>query len=615
MKLWGYYAFHTFINSVKKMFRSTFIIVLACIIGVMILFGVAGGVIGWAVADNMITEYAYDENGNYVGEELGKYDEDGNYIEDEDAYLYDKNGNYVGRADGEYDKYGNYIDNGGYDENGSYVGADGEYNANGERINGELTDEDKAAAYAFVEFGVEALFIIFIFIGMYGGQKNGNEMFLLADVNFLFTAPKKPQTVMVFRLSFQMLTLLLISLYMVFQIPNMMINLGLSVGAVVALLIAWAMILVWSQLISVFIYTLRSIFPKLQRLVIPLMFVIAAVFIVPGLISLVNHDNDFVYAVQHVYCAKWTWYIPFIGWLKAVVMSAIAGNAVTAAIYGVLFVVCSVIIFWAIWKVDADFYEDAMEGAKIREVKLENQKAGKSQNAGLKKNKEKKAHHEAVFKGSGASAFFTKQVYIRRRFAYGGLVTKTMLIYTATVLAVSLLFTQVIGYDGFIIPAITIMIIIYINNVGNPIAQETSKNWLFLVPDSAYRKVFYAVASVSYNTAIDILPAVIIGAVLSEDGILMVVLSYITMLSIDFMLSTTGLFLEAMLPTDSLDVVKGTIQVMLKMIILVVLVIVFAVGMILGGYILALVVNTILCLAVGIAIAIAYPAMLHNGIG
>lgn len=615
MKLWGYYAFHTFINSVKKMFRSTFIIVLACIIGVTILFGVAGGVIGWAVADNMITEYAYDENGNYVGEELGKYDEDGNYIEDEDAYLYDKNGSYVGRADGEYDKYGNYIDDGGYDEDGSYVGADGEYNANGERINGELTDEDKAAAYAFVEFGVEALFIIFIFIGMYGGQKNGNEMFLLADVNFLFTAPKKPQTVMVFRLSFQMLTLLLISLYMVFQIPNMMINLGLSVGAVVALLIAWAMILVWSQLISVFIYTLRSIFPKLQRLVIPLMFVIAAVFIVPGLISFVNHDNDFVYAVQHVYCAKWTWYIPFIGWLKAVVMSAIAGNAVTAVIYGALFVVCSVIIFWAIWKVDADFYEDAMEGAKIREVKLENQKAGKSQNAGLKKNKEKKAHHEAVLKGSGASAFFTKQVYIRRRFAYGGLVTKTMLIYTATVLAVSLLFTQVIGYDGFIIPAITIMIIIYINNVGNPIAQETSKNWLFLVPDNAYRKVFYAIASVSYNTAIDILPAVIIGAVLSDDGILMVVLSYITMLSIDFMLSTTGLFLEAMLPTDSLDTVKSTIQVMLKMIILVVLVIVFAVGMILGGYILALVVNTILCLAVGIAIAIVYPAMLHNGIG
>ena len=199
MKLWGYYAFHTFINSVKKMFRSTFVIVLASIIGVTILFGVAGGVIGWAVADNMITEYAYDENGNYVGEELGKYDEDGNYIEDEDAYLYDKNGNYVGRADGEYDKYGNYIDDGGYDENGSYVGADGEYNANGERINGELTDEDKAAAYAFVEFGVEALFIIFIFIGMYVVQKtsdcNGIQAFIPdADPAFDFALYDFPDT-------------------------------------------------------------------------------------------------------------------------------------------------------------------------------------------------------------------------------------------------------------------------------------------------------------------------------------------------------------------------------------------------------------------------------------
>lgn len=574
MKVWGYYAFHTFINSIRKMFRSTFIIVIACIIGAIALFSVAGGVIGWAVADNMVTEYVYDENGNYVGEELGKYDEDGNY---------------VGEAE-EYDENEESIDN------------------------EEMTEEDRTVTYSFVEFGVEVLFILFIFIGMYGGQKNGNELFLLADVNFLFTAPKKPQTVMIFRLSFQMLTLLLISLYMVFQIPNLIINLGLSGGAVVSLLAAWALILVWSQLISVFIYTLRSVFPKLQKLVIPFIFVIIAVFATPGLITLVNSNNDIVYTVQHVYCAKWTWYIPFLGWLKAMVMSAIAKDAMAAFIYGALFVAGSAIIFWAIWKVDADFYEDAMEGAKIRDIKLQNQKAGKRQGDGLAKKKEKKVHHEAVLKGNGASAFFAKQVYIRKRFAYLGIVTKSMLIYTFSVLAVSLLFTQVVGYNGFIVPAIAIMIIIYINNVGNPIAQETSKNWLFLVPDSAYKKVFYAIASVSYNTAVDILPAVIIGAVLSKDSVLMVILCYITMLAMDFMLSTTGLFLEAMLPTDSLDTVKSTIQVMLKMIILVVLIVVFAVGEIMGGWILALAVNTILCLVVGIAIAIVYPAMLHNGI-
>ena len=87
------------------------------------------------------------------------------------------------------------------------------------------------------------------------------------------------------------------------------------------------------------------------------------------------------------------------------------------------------------------------------------------------------------------------------------------------------------------------------------------------------------------------------------------------MLSIDFMLSTTGLFLEAMLPTDSLDTVKSTIQVMLKMTIFVILILVFAVGSIIGGWMLALIVNTLLCLVIGGAISVIYPAMLHNGIG
>lgn len=614
MKLWGYYAFHTFINSIKKMFRSTFIIVIACIIGITVLFGLAGGVIGMAIADNMIVEYAYDANGNYVGVEEGRYDEDGNYVEDVEAYIYDENGVYVGVEDGEYDKYGNYYEGGGYDKDGNYVGEEGMYNADGDRMDGEMPEEDLKVIYSFVEVGVEAVFLIFIILGLYEGQKNGNELFLLADVNLLFTAPKKPQTVMAFRLSFHMLTLFLVSLYMVFQIPNLVINVGLSWAAVISLLVAWSMVLIWSQLVSVLVYTIRSVFTMFQKLVIPFIFVLVAIFVLPGLITFLNSGNDIVYTVQSVYCDKWTWYIPFFGWLKAMVMSAINGNNLAAVIYGVLFVVGSIIIFIIIWRIDADFYEDAMEGAKIRDVKLQNQKAGKKQREGLK-TKEKKARRETTFKGSGASVFFTKQVYIRRRFAYMGVITNAMLVYTIVTLGVTLFFTKVVGFNGFIAPAITIMVINYFNNVGNPIAQETSKNWLFLVPDGAYKKVFYAVASVSYNTAIDILPAVVIGAVLSEDGPLMVILCYITMLAIDFMLSTTGLFLEAMLPTDSLDTVKSTIQVMIKMIILVVLIIIFAVGSIIGGWILALVVNIVLCIALGVAIIIAYPAMLHNGIG
>ena len=49
--------------------------------------------------------------------------------------------------------------------------------------------------------------------------------------------------------------------------------------------------------------------------------------------------------------------------------------------------------------------------------------------------------------------------------------------------------------------------------------------------------------------------------------------------------------------------------------IFVILILVFAVGSIVGGWMLALIVNTLLCLVIGGAISVIYPAMLHNGIG
>ena len=46
MRLWGYYAWHTFWNTIKKMFRSTFLVIILAIFGFGIIFGLIGGVVG-----------------------------------------------------------------------------------------------------------------------------------------------------------------------------------------------------------------------------------------------------------------------------------------------------------------------------------------------------------------------------------------------------------------------------------------------------------------------------------------------------------------------------------------------------------------------------------------
>lgn len=62
---WFYYALHTGINTIKKMFRSTVLVILIGIIGCGVVFGLAGSIIGNIMekqdATGISTEAVQDE--------------------------------------------------------------------------------------------------------------------------------------------------------------------------------------------------------------------------------------------------------------------------------------------------------------------------------------------------------------------------------------------------------------------------------------------------------------------------------------------------------------------------------------------------------------------------
>ena len=86
MKLWGYYALHTFLNTIKKMFRSTFLIVILACVGFGVIFGLVGGIVGSVVEQNsteVSTEAITDENGDFKEDEQGQEE----HMSPEDAAL------------------------------------------------------------------------------------------------------------------------------------------------------------------------------------------------------------------------------------------------------------------------------------------------------------------------------------------------------------------------------------------------------------------------------------------------------------------------------------------------------------------------------------------------
>ena len=259
MKLWGYYAFHTFINSIKKMFRSTFIIIMAVALGIGLIFGISAGIIATVIEDEMSSETEGDETTRegYGDPEYGMFDENGKFLFYDDLYEeglggYDENGNFIYYEDALEQNLGYY------DENGDFI-----------FYYEEMTEEDVAILLLVVEAAAGVLVLLLLGFGAHSGMKKGSDIFLMADVNFLFTAPMKPQSVLLFRLTFQMLAVVTGSVYLLFQIPNLVMNAGVPLEACLIIYAAFLIAFVYQKLFSVGTYTLTATHPEMKKYVMP----------------------------------------------------------------------------------------------------------------------------------------------------------------------------------------------------------------------------------------------------------------------------------------------------------------------------------------------------------
>ena len=610
MKLWGYYALHTFWNSIKKMFRSTFLIVLFAMMLVGGIFGGAVGVLTSVIEDEFEEELPEGElREGYGDPEYGYYDEHGVFLFYEDLY-----------AEGL----------GGYDEEGEFIYYEdaieqnlGYYNEYGEFIfyYEELTEEDMEQILLVVESIVAVIILIMLGFGIKSGMKQGSDIFLMADVNFLFTAPIQPQSVLLFRLTFQMLGVFAGSLYLLFQIPNLVLNLDMSIGACFVIYFALLLTMVLQKQISVGVYTYTATYSKVKRYIMPFLIGITVLLLaLTGLIYFIT--GDIWKTLEYTWASEWSRLIPIFGWLKAVVIYALNENMLLMWLYLILTLVGIVALTYFVWHMKADFYEDAIAGAQAREDMMqaaaENRKAVEISTEDGKKKKDKRKVKDALDpffeKSQGVKIFFAKELLIRKRLARFGVVTTTMMWYFTICTGMSLLNVFMLEVESFTVIGVLLMAVLFFRNYGNPIAQETSMNWLFLVPESPYKKVFFSMLAGSFATAVDLLPGMITAMLMMELSPVTMLLWYAVLLTMDFMLSGVGMMLEALFPASAMDMVKSSLQLVLKFVVILFIVGVIVIGVVIDGFAMGLLLNIVLNIILGGVSFVIYPSMLHEGI-
>ncbi len=477
-----------------------------------------------------------------------------------------------------------------------------------------LTAEERENVNQIVELAVAGITLLLLAFNALGAKKNGSAIFTMADVNLLFPSPMKPQSVLLFKLVNQIGIILLLSFYMIFQIPNLMLNFNFGLLSVLSLIVLWIIILVYSRLLNVLLYTLESTHEKVKKFIAPVVYGIL-IAVAGGFSVYYKSGNLGVFeSAKTFFNAEFTHYIPVYGWIKGMTAAALRENYLLLALYFLLLCAGAVLLSFIIWNIKADFYEDAMARSEETAALAAAVQSGEKVVAVKRKsNRSEKLRRDGLNSGAGASVYFSKAMYNRFRFARFGFLTGTMTTYLAVAIIGGIAVRNLLELKSSAFVALAVAGIAFFRSLGNPVSADIGQVSFVMVPESAHKKVFFAVLGGTVNCALDILPALLIASLIVGENPLYALLYACFILSVDFYSTNVGVFLDLSLPTSAGKNVKAMFQVLCIYLGLIPLIILAAVGSVLGMLPLFLAVSVLFCLGIGFAFFGISPLFIENG--
>ena len=423
----------------------------------------------------------------------------------------------------------------------------------------ELDEQTRNGLFELATGGIVLLMLVFAVLG---ADKNGGAIFLPADVSLLFPAPLKPQTVLLFRLIMQMGGTLLATLYLLFQIPAMVISAGLGGLTVFAILCAWVLLLIFSRLVSVLLYTVTTTHLQWKRYlrvgVLGSLFALAAAFLGFSAKTPAGYLDD----ALTFFNAPATRYIPLWGWIKAMVIFSLEGRVLPVLLCIAALLALCVLVCFIIWHLRADFYEDAMARSEETAAAQAQIQSGGKEIKQRKKERSDKLRRSGLSHGAGASVYFFKTMYNRFRFAYLRIFTKTALTYLVIGGGAALLMCSSKITVFFPLIPMLLCAMAFFRSLGNPIATDVEKESFALVPDSAHKKVLFSFLGGVTCSALDLAPAFIFSAIVLLPNPAEVIVWFALSVSIGAYADATGMFIDLSLPTGISATARSLVQIL-----------------------------------------------------
>lgn len=370
---------------------------------------------------------------------------------------------------------------------------------------------------------------VFIPSNLISYSKRKGLIFRQSDIHFLFPAPVSPKRVLVYA---HIRTVLL----------GMIMYLIMTIGGVL-----WFGMPVWKMLVY-FLFTgvIENILEgslmilcygnerldKKQMFFLQIfMYAMIGIFVLIGIVVYMTEGASFSAVVGYLHHPA-IQMVPVVGWYIAFLHLLFMEVTTVSVIGSVLFLVSVVVLFVMArrMKCTGEYYEDAIKFAEDYEIAQEKGKKGEVAFVGQKK---KYGKAQITYKGGYAKALFYRQLleYKKNRFFIFGFYTLF-----CVVMGIGLCVFGRRENIGEMAPFMILGMMAYVTFIFSSYAgkwgKELERPYTYLIPDTAFRKLWYATLMEHIRSFVDgclitIPPAVVLGVSVVQT--VLIILIYVCM--------------------------------------------------------------------------------------
>lgn len=345
------------------------------------------------------------------------------------------------------------------------------------------------------------IFALFAFVSIFtvfNGIDKGATFFKMPDVNFLFTAPLSPIRVLNYGLLSQLTTTAMGAFFLIWQYSWLHNVFGFTFPMLLVVLVGYVLAIFISQITALALYCYGGGDEKRKMRVKALVLAWIALCLLVVVVLLLLAPGSLLERLIAVGSSPALYLLPIFGWISAAVVGLLTGSYLFVAL-GLL--ASALLVFFMVKLIQhngADFYEDVLTATESSFLTMLSAKEGRVSEKG----KVKKG--EGLKGGHGASVFFYKHMLENKRSGQLFL-SMTSLIFGAVTIGFAYVTMQEAGGELYTVISIVSFgaFMQIFGSLKGRWLKEFLSPFLFLVPESAFKKLFWILQENMLKLAVD----------------------------------------------------------------------------------------------------------------